>query len=172
VDDDDIVEGEATPDAFDEVETRIDEAAAAGTPDDQLRKLRNELKALRVRTKESEALAANAFEARFADVQDLVPSSLTPKERWDFAEKIQQRFGAQQQQTQTEQATVTEAQEAPTPQELTIAAVAKGSEGNPSPSAGMSPEEALALAKNNPDEYLRLKRSGAVSLERLPGASQ
>lgn len=171
MDEDDIVEGEATPDAFDEVEQRIDEAAGSGAPDAVVSKLRNELKALRVRTKESEALAASAFEARFADVQDLVPTSLTPKERWDFAEKIQQRFGAQQQ-TQTEQATVTEAQEAPTPQELTIAAVARGSEGNPSPSAGMSPEEALALAKNNPDEYVRLKRSGAVSLERLPGATQ
>jgi hypothetical protein len=105
------------------------------------------------------------------EIVELIPEALPQTEWGDFAEKLQTFRGQTppEPQIQTEQATEPVVQETLSPQEQAIAAVAKGSEGISSPSAGMSPEEALVLAKNNPEEYLRLKKTGAVSLERLPG---
>jgi 3-mercaptopyruvate sulfurtransferase SseA len=105
------------------------------------------------------------------DIVGLIPTALPQTEWKDYADKLQAFRGQPSSEVQTEQATEEAPQEEASPEEQALAAVGTGPSGSQS-LGGLPPEEVLQLAKNNPAEYVKLRDSGAASLERLPGSNR
>ena len=134
------------------------------------RKLTRENQSLRRRLRE---MQDEVLKTRFSeDVVNLIPEEVTDYERRvALAEKwaplIKPSSGEE---VSTDQATSDDSQgELSAEEQDAIAAVAKGPVGTGTPGAGMSQEDLIQLAANDPGAYARLKKSG-VALQRLPGS--
>jgi hypothetical protein len=150
----------------DEVEAQGAETPAP--PADDLTKKIARLEADNFKLRE-ERRRADFIQRHGDEVAELVPPSLPADEAETLAERLKERLAVAQP-VQTEQATEEAPREEPTPQEIALAAVSKGSEGSSSSPSRPTPEEALELVKNNPDELPRLKKVyGENVLARLPG---
>ena len=147
--------------------TQEDQVEASA--DTQSAKLLKELKEVR---KENQTLRSRSNEwlvEKFGqDIVNTIPAEVKAYEaRLALAEKIHGLTNAKTE--PTDQAAEASSQEEPSPEEKALAAVAKGPSAGQAPH-GLSQDELIQLAVNDPGAYVRLKESGAV-LERLPGSS-
>ena len=108
-----------------------------------------------------------------ADVVELIPGTLPQTEWKDYAEKLKTFRGEPQAPAQTEVASeeTPQAEVAPSEAELKLATVTQGPSGV-EPGSGLSPEDAIQLAINDPARYAQMRDSGALELERLPGSKR
>lgn len=155
-----------------ETETDVDAAALSVPPDLPVEVRKHMERQSRRLEKLQRELAQTRLEKLHGDqIAAAVSASGLPPEKWnEYADTLKTLIPGTQETTQTEVATEQEVEEAPSAAELALAAVAKGSDGPSSPSGRPTPEELLSIAKNDPAEYLRLKKAGNA-LERLPGSS-
>lgn len=101
------------------------------------------------------------------DVLELVPEVLPVKEQKELAAKVSERLRTVPQaptEVETPEAPSVERQET----EARLAAVSTGPSGSAS-SGALSDDDALALAKTDPERYAKLRDQGVISLPKLPG---
>ena len=104
-----------------------------------------------------------------------VPAEKIPE--WVPADKLEEFVGLLPKDTPPTVEPPVEAEPQETPQaevseeDRTLAAVAKGSTGAGSPAIGLSQDELLQVAMNDPSRYEQLKKAG-LSLEKLPGSTR
>lgn len=162
---DEELTGEDSQDEPDEVDP-LDEVEGDMVPRSVAERYKKESHSLRVRLRRTE------FAKEFGDeVVELVPETLTLKEQRTLAEKLQAKLSSAS--THTDVDAERSAEAAPSvPSEQDRRAAVFAREGGGAPTSGVitDVQEAMAIAAANPEQYAALKRSGAISLEKLPGS--
>lgn len=131
--------------------TEQDPGAGEASPDDSpvVRRLKKENQGLRQRLRRTE------LRDEYKGLVDLIPDEL-PMSKWeDWLGKAKELIPVAPETTQVEQATEDEAPEAPTPQEINLAAAAQGSASASPGAVEMSPKDIRELGKRDPAAAMR-----------------